>query len=411
MICGLSELEAAITADIGTKISWGYVNFLARGFYNLETEAGPAAFKQPVLDMQLAGDLFFGLVNALLQSDPPSFSYFKVTPQTETDERYLKIKAASDSFTAKLLAANQVLQSKEVTRFAQDLGEFFKPEDNRVKWVELAPSRCSFMNMPLDITGQVKESLNPYASVSFADALDSKLLPRFFSARLGLGDYKLVPVKEILDKRGKSAQGDLFGGLKKMFGRKVKHPMFHYLNKTADAPFLLELLAEGRALPAAILLGGPVQVREFYEQNYRSLKTWASMQVQNSSGGSNKLFRNFSINNNGLLLATDKFLLKHLTSSNPVEPVSRLRVKTLVLAHLPFEQFTHPYQEALSQKMDNAFEDYALPRALFNFHRIMKFFYSPELTDVYIVDPKLAKAYAQVFKDYHTMVPGAKLAD
>ena len=164
-------------------------------------------------------------------------------------------------------------------------------------------------------------------------------------------------------------------------------------------------------MPAAVLFVGQAQVKEFYEQNYRQLKSFSSLLAQYSSGGSNKIFRNFSIHKDSLLLATDKFVLKHLSAQNPVEPVGRLSVKTLILCRLPFEQFTHPYQEALGKTMTNAFTEYALPRALLNFHQILKFFYTPALEDVYIIDQKLGKPYAVVFRDYYKTLPGAKLND
>jgi len=82
-----------------------------------------------------------------------------------------------------------------------------------------------------------------------------------------------------------------------------------------------------------------------------------------------------------------------------------------VLCHLPFEQFTHPYAEAVSSSLPNAFEGYSLPRALFNFHSILKFFYTPELREIYVIDPKLAKPYSQAFKNYYQILPGAQKKD
>jgi hypothetical protein len=89
--------------------------------------------------------------------------------------------------------------------------------------------------------------------------------------------------------------------------------------------------------------------------------------------------------------------------------VNQLSVKTLIICRLPFEQFTHPYQEAVSASLPNAFEDYALPRALYNFQSLLKFFYTPELTDIYIIDSKLTKGYAKAFKDYYKFIPGAEI--
>ena len=161
---------------------------------------------------------------------------------------------------------------------------------------------------------------------------------------------------------------------------------------------LLSLIKTGKVFPAAVLFSGTTQVREFYDKNYQELKPKVSLLAQSGSGGSNKIFRNFSINPESLLIATDKFILKHLSNQAAVEPVNNLPVKTLVICRLPFDQFTHPYQEALSQALPNAFEDYSLPRALYNFQSIIKFFYTPILKDVYVIDAKLSKGpYARSF--------------
>ncbi len=162
-------------------------------------------------------------------------------------------------------------------------------------------------------------------------------------------------------------------------------------------------------LPAVVLLPNQTQVREFYDANYLSIKKFASLLAQSNSGGSNKIFRNFSINPKSLLLATDKFILRAISGNQAVDPVNKLAVRTLVLCRLPFEQFTHPYQEAVSQSLNNAFMEYSMPRALLNFHNLIKFFYTPELKEVYIIDAKLAKEYAAPFKNYYTAIPGAEI--
>ena len=410
VICGLSEFENSITSRIGAKISWGYINYLLKSFYNPENPSFGEKYEEAVTNGLGASDLFFGLIGALLQTDPPGFMYYKISAQTEYEEKYQKIKGAAENFILKLAELNKVLRSEAVTKFAEDLSTFFQTEENRVKWIELAENRCALLSMPLEISGLVGRLLNPYEKLSWADALDKEILPGFFQKRLGLIDYKLTGV-EIKTSRPKaaSAQGDLFAGVKSFFGGKASKISYHILPKTADASEILNLVTKPGALPAVVLFASQSLVKDFYEQNYKELKTKATLLAQHSSGGSNKIFRNFSIHKDGLLLCTDKFILKHLSAVNAVEPVSKLSAKTVILCRLPFEQFTHPYQEALGQTMANAFSDYGLPRALFNFHQIFKFFYSPQLSDVYIVDAKLSKPYAKVFLDYYQNLPGAKL--
>jgi len=324
-----------------------------------------------------------------------------------------KAKAKKDfnSFKAdlqKLLDLNKILNSGEIEKFVQSLENFFKPQENRVKWIELSENRCSFLSMPLDITSLVQNVFKNFSGVSVADSLGPEILPRFFLKRLGLADFKTEHIAPKPERNSK--QGDLFSRLRTL-GGKTEKIIYHCLPQIAESGEIINAIKNNASLPAAVLFGSSLQVRQFYDINYQELKQRASVLAQNNSGGSNKIFRNFDINPKSVLLVTDKFILKHLSGQSAVEPVNHLKVKTLIICRLPFEQFTHPYQEAVSAALPNAFEDYAMPRALYNFHNLIKFFYTPDLKDIYIIDAKLAKGYARVFKDYYKFIPGAEIRD
>jgi hypothetical protein len=266
--------------------------------------------------------------------------------------------------------------------------------------------------MPLLINGLVETTLKKFAGISFADELVFPELFDFFVQRLGLENFTISRHSSLGAKAKISPatkQGDLFSSLKKVLSAKKGKVMFHIWPKAVNIEELRELFNDTKKLPAAILLPNQTQVREFYDANYQNIKKFASLLAQSNSGGSNKIFRNFSINPNSLLLATDKFILRAISGNQAVDPVHKLVVKTLVLCRLPFEQFTHPYQEAVSQSLNNAFMEYAMPRALLNFHNLIKFFYTPELKEVYIIDAKLAKEYAVPFKNYYSAIPGAEV--
>lgn len=413
-LCGLNEFENTIVSNVGTKTSWGYLNYLIKSYYNSETETGDLKYKVAVEQALSASDLFFGLTSAMLQSDPPGFLYFKITPQIENDERYVKIKGAGESFVEKIAEANKVLKSKDIVRFLENISSFFQDSDNRVRWIELAENRCSFVNMPLLINGLVETTLKKFAGICFADELVFPELFDFFVQRLGLENFTIVRHSSLGPKEKKAVptkQGDLFSSLKKVLNIKKSKVVFHVWPKAVNVEELRGLFNSAQKLPAVVLLPNQTQVREFYDANYLSIKKFASLLAQSNSGGSNKIFRNFSINPKSLLLATDKFILRAISGNQAVDPVNKLAVRTLVLCRLPFEQFTHPYQEAVSQSLNNAFMEYSMPRALLNFHNLIKFFYTPELKEVYIIDAKLAKEYAAPFKNYYTAIPGAEVFD
>ena len=108
LVCGLDELEKAITSNIGTKTSWGYISYLLKSFYKFELNGGQEKFKAPVEAALLAGDLFFGLVNALFKTAGETFQYVKISRDMEYDERYVKIKNAAESYSEKLQELNKI---------------------------------------------------------------------------------------------------------------------------------------------------------------------------------------------------------------------------------------------------------------------------------------------------------------
>ncbi|HVY67407.1 MAG TPA: exonuclease domain-containing protein [Patescibacteria group bacterium] len=405
VIFGLSDFENALTGNLGTKASWGYISYLLKSYFNPELQTGQEEFKTTVETGLQASDLFFGLVGALLGSNPPSFQYVKILPETTAEPRYQKIKAAKENFAAKLAELNQQLNSQAITEFLANLDDFFKVEENRIKWIELAEGRCIFWSMPIEIKDLVKKLLGRYDRTAFADNLGPQTLPGFFAERLGLQNYRITNVGN--EQKRATGQGELFT---RPGSETLPAVVYHCLPETAQAEKLFELVSPASAWPAAVLFPSPLLARKFHETYYADLRQKVSLLVQNSSGGGNKIFRNFLINPQSLLLATDKFVLRQLAGNNQLEPVHRLPVKTLILCRLPFEQFTHPYQEALAQSFANSFLDYSLPKALFNFHQLLDFFYSPMLEQVFIIDPKLNKDYAKIFKEYWKFLPGAQPA-
>lgn len=413
VIAGLNEFEAAVSAGISSKVAWGFVNYHLKSYYNEEIGTGDGKFKEPITKLLDASDLFFGLVSALLQTDPPTFQYYKITPEVASSADFVKIKAAADNFIEKIKDYNSVIKSEDLEQTARNLSDFFVQDVNYVKWLELAANRCVFFSSPLDISGVVKKILTPYSSVSFADSLGNDKLMAYFMQRLGFDRFSVEQVTKKANNNGTNKKQVLKSALQALplpgLNGKNKPIKFHFQAKVLAPEDLIKII-EPKNLPAAILFGSASQVKEFYEQNYEKLKSKAFLVAQNSSGGSSKMFRNFSIHGNSLLLATDKFVLKHLSGNNGLDPLDRLKVKTLVLGHLPFEQYTHPYQEALSARYNQPFEEYSLPKALYNLHCLVNFFHTQVLETIYLSDSKLAKGYAQNFVEYIKLFPNLETA-
>ncbi len=415
VIFDLNSFEQQTGANISTKVSWSYASYLLKSIYNPELASGNISLKSQITDCLAASDLFFGLVHALLQEGRDGFQYVTVTAGLEYSQNFQKISQAAKNYCDKLLECNKKIKSEDLARMAENLQNFFAAQDNRVRWIELAENRCVFFSSPIDITQLVSSVLANYKKILFFDSLGTEKVLKYFITRLGLQKFKIVnlPLSQPKLKPGKMKQGDLFREtarqneeLEKSNGIKC-----FYVPKALEAESVMKVLAEKNALPAAVLFGSIMQLKAFYDQNYLSLKQSASLLVQSSTGGSNKIFRNFSINKNSLLLATDKFILRNTSGSGNSNPVEKLPVKTLVIGRLPFEQYTHPYLQAVSQKFENGFDEFSLPKAIYNFHCLIKFFLTPELEKIYVIDPKLSKEYAKYFKDYLLHIQGVSVIE
>ena len=90
------------------------------------------------------------------------------------------------------------------------------------------------------------------------------------------------------------------------------------------------------------------EVKEFYNHHYATLKEQAAVFAQGYSGGGNKMFRNFSINPNSILLATPEFVAKQSYA---------LPAKTVLFVGLPIIEDTHPYIQALLSHFQPSFPD------------------------------------------------------
>lgn len=388
VVLGLAQFESGVSAGLSEKVSWGGVSYGLKTIYNPEIGSGDVGYKKEVAELLTSSDLFFGLCHALLQGDPPGFVDVVITPDFINSEKYNKIRAAAENFVSKVSETNRVLQSAYLERSIKNLENFFVEEPNRVKWIELSENRCQFNNAPLLVGESSRKIVNNFESAIFVDTLAPQSVTKFFCERLGIMDFKTITVsrKELSPK-----QRDLFENSK---------PVRFELSSASLIEEEIVKLVSKASLPAAMLFASPKPLAEFYERNYSTLKSYATLLAQNGSGGSGKLLNNFSINQNGLLLATDRFILKAINGNPASSRPSSLKVKTLVILRLPFEPVNHPYNQALAKTYPNAFESMALPKALYNLHQIVSFFYTHALEKVYLIDPKLEKGYAKDFYEY-----------
>src|ERR1051326_2408546 len=133
VVMGLNEFEQAASNGLGNKVSWGFINFHLKSFYNPETGLGDQKFLQPVTELLKATDLFFGLAHALLQQDGQNFQYYKVTSDALYSEEFVRLQQAAVNYAAKIEQLNKEIESREFEDSRQNLLAFFEQQDNRVR--------------------------------------------------------------------------------------------------------------------------------------------------------------------------------------------------------------------------------------------------------------------------------------
>ncbi len=384
LILGAKDFETALTEPTGSRVSWGQFNYLLRSL--TQTEKTEKNFKMfsAVDKAQTAVDLFFGTVSAMLQTDPPGFVNVKFDAEFQTTETFSRILSAAENFQKKIKELNVELGQTKITELANSLREFFIENQNLVKWIELSEKRCVFASSPISIAQKANEIFDSFAGVALADSCKSQAVFQYFQTRFGLKlEYKEISVKSGFD----------------LFSSANKKSRLQILKSMPNNQGLIGYLQQAK-YPAAILFASQSGVKEFYEPNYEILKSLGRVLSSGGSGGGNKILRNFAIHKDSLLLATPKFLLQQIFNQHQKVLPQGLGVKTLFLLNLPFEQFTHPYQEAVAKLFQNSFTDYSIPRAIYNLQAILEFCCLSSSSEVYISDQKTEKAYFTPFFDY-----------
>ncbi len=373
VVFDINNFEAAMTRCVNRKASWTDFN------YALSDNTERTAEHEAILQQAMADtDLFFGLLLLHMKKISGEVSHVLVTEQMRNDERFAPIIDSAESFIARMEIVYAEIRSERLLRLIDSLEQFFAPQEGFVYWLETYKDTCSLHYGPVTLTKISTEKLSPFLKITFCASLGSLALLSYFQDRMSLSGFTLAAI----------GQQELRGQIAVSISKNV-----------FDERALLALI-DKIEFPAAILLPNMAAVQSFYEQYFPILRGKVRTFAQNYSGSANKLIENFAIDDKSLLIATDKFILK--------QAGRKMRVKTLVLCRLPFEQFSHPFIAAQSQRYANPFEEFTIPRALHNLHSLIGFFYSPDLATIYLADSKIAKDYSKYFLEYLQSIPFVK---
>ncbi len=318
VICDILNFEKYISSGFGTRLAWGQVLYALRLVYNPETEFGILELKDKVIDALVATDLFFGLVFMLTHQSLPNNQYANLHDLANNHSQvYSRLSQAATNLKDKLVDIADHTKSGELGRVVNFLTDFFEENPGHVKWITIDEYNSTFHDQPIDISESVTDITSHFAQLQFTESITDKALLSYLVDRLGLHNEE----SEITNKT------------------LPKNLHIEVVNSEPSDEELFNLSANS-ALPLVMVMQQPSNVKEFYNAHYSEIKKTASLFAQGYSGGGNKMFRNFSIRENSILLVTADFMAKQ----NYL-----ITAKNLVFIGLPNIETQHPYTAALLQ--------------------------------------------------------------
>lgn len=316
VICDIQNFEKYMSSGFGSRLNWSGVIYSLKLIYNPETEFGEEEIKHEVIDALASADLFFGLVYMLLHKTFPNSEYANLEELSGSYDHILsRMQRGAESLKDKLSIIEKKTKSSEINRAVKFLSSFFEITRNRVKWINIDERNLSFSDQPIEINDNVKKLLKDYSSVRFTDTVSNTQLLSYLVDRLGLDtELSEIPKKSLPNKLS-----------------------LNFIDKKLTDEELY-VLSTSTALPLVIVLPSPQAIKNFYNEHYQEIKKNAALFAQGYSGGGNKMFRNFSIKENSVLLVTASFMAKQNY---------KISAQTVIFTELPSIEDTHPYTVAL----------------------------------------------------------------
>ena len=316
VISDVLSMHDRIAASSGSRVGWGQIIAVLRSIYNPETNTGYIKHQERILEMLAATDLFFGLVLLELSKLKADVILDKVD-LVSNDYEYNLIYRASKNYIKKLQKHNLIIKNSGITKIVRNLEKFFIESGNDVQWVEFGQKHCVFITQALDIAPYMRKALSGFAKQAFFDASSFLPVSDYFLGRLGLE-----------------------GLIKATLPIKFKSNSIEVQYKNLDLVNQLTKYLGVENVPALVLVSNEAEAKEVYNNQFEQLSKYAHIFAQGYSGGGTKIFRNFSIRPNSVLISSSSFMTK--------AQVPELQVKTVYIPALSSTKSNHPYIKALS---------------------------------------------------------------
>lgn len=319
LICDIQKYEESLSSGLTERLSWFAVTYTLKSLYDPESGIGNLELKEEVVKAMSAVDLFFGLTLIELKSvslkKTGSSNISTTELLTASDYAYQKIVKASQTLLLRLVELEKQSGDVNLKKVISKIEAFFSEQVNRVRWISFDDTNVIFNNRPLEISLIAHQLFSKFTAVKMTEYCSSPDLLFYYVERLGLNTEQSDIPSNLLPKKVK-----------------IKN------NAKVESDEDLLYMCTGLALPMIVVFPSPASVKEFYNSHYIELKKGASLFAQGYSGGGNKMFRNFSIKENSILLATADFISKQKY---------KLSAETLLFKDFPNIDSNDPYQTAL----------------------------------------------------------------
>lgn len=352
VVCDLQRFEYFITHNSTERISWNSFSYVLKSIYNPETDLGQSRYKKAVIESLASVDLFFALVQITVRKNLKDLEYIAMSDLEQKHSLfYNRLKQAAANLTGKLQALSGAKGFDSISQLADDLNIFFRSEPNTVKWIELSDENVVLHSQPIEIKAIAQNLLSKFDQVRFTDTLVQKPLLFYLAERLGLNTEIAENIKNYADFNIQPLKFDL------------------------DSPYQTLAKLGEENFPTVIVFAGPTGAKNFYKEHFIELSNHYRLFAQEYSGSGNKIFRNFRIFPNALLLATSQFINKQKYSAPS---------RTVIYLTWPQTDEAHPYVRALLENYLKSYPDLIKILNLNDFVFNLKQLSGPDLPQVFL---------------------------
>ncbi len=320
IISNITQFEHYVTSKLEKRLSWlGLLFNLKKSFGEEESlseeDAGLLA------NLLAQADLLFGLFHiSLIKNITAQYAVYPLNDFYKDDSyEYLKLQNSVNNFLVKLDSLSNKLLPEILNKLKADLSEMFNFREGYLKWASLEKYNIFIYSQPLDIALTLKNLWFKFESTAYSTNIlnfDSLL---FINERLGLDTEIAVESKNLENNSISISSYD---------------NLANYLTNNI--------------LSTAVIFDSAISVKDFYKKYYIQLKQFSHVLAQDYSGSGNKIFRNFSLFNSCILLATSDFIVKQKY---------QIDCDQLLMLNKDIQLVNNYYQSCVYKKYRNEFTD------------------------------------------------------